>query len=301
MNGKEITATIEEQTWLAPAEDVQAAVGKIFEAGGGAGQKIKNFLHGTWLGHPLHPVLTDIPLGAWTVAMVLDGLDAARGRDDNAKAADAAIGIGLVGATGAAVTGITDWQGSGEQAPRAGMLHGMMNLGATALYVGSLVARRRGDRSLGRTLSVLGYAVICASAYIGGELVYGERIGVDHGTREELPEKWTAILPADELPENKLTRAETGDVRVLLVRQGEQILALGEVCSHLGGPLAEGALEGCSVRCPWHGSRFDLHDGRVLDGPATYPQPTFETRVRQGQIEVKAAQNQAAAASEPSA
>lgn len=284
-----LTEIIENQPALAAAEELQGAVGKAFEASGAPGQKLKNFLHGTWFGHPLHPALTDVPIGAWTVALVFDAIDAARGREDLAPGADAAIGIGLVGAAGAAVTGIADWQGSGQQAPRTGMLHGLLNVGATGLYAASLIARKRGNRNTGLALSLVGYAVVSASAYLGGELVSGERIGVDHATREELPGDWTAVLPASDLPENTPTRVEAGKVGVLLVRKGDEIFALGEVCSHLAGPLAEGELQDCSIICPWHGSRFDLRDGKVLDGPATFPQPRFETRIQDGQIEVRAA------------
>lgn len=284
-----LTELIENQPALDAAEGLQETIGKAFEAGGEPAQKLKNFLNGTWLGHPLHPALTDVPIGAWTVALVFDAIDAARGREDLAAGADAAIGIGLVGAAGAAFTGIADWQGSGQRAPKTGMLHGLLNVGATGLYAASLIARKCGNRSTGVALSLAGYAVVSAAAYLGGELVSGERIGVDHAEREELPGEWTAVLPASDLAENTPTRAEVGDVGVLLVRKGNEIFALGEVCSHLAGPLAEGELQDCSIICPWHGSRFDLRDGKVLDGPATFPQPRFETRVSEGQIEVRTA------------
>jgi nitrite reductase/ring-hydroxylating ferredoxin subunit/uncharacterized membrane protein len=279
---------IENHNALCAAEDLQATIGKAFEAGGGGAQKLKNFLHGTWLGHPLHPALTDVPLGAWTVALILDGIDAARGRDDLAPGADAAVGIGLIGAAGAAATGLADWQGSGQQAPRTGLLHGLLNVGATGLYAASLIARKSGHRKTGLALSLVGYAVVGAAAYLGGELVAGERIGVDHAERESLPGEWTAVLDDSDLPENTPTRVEAGGVGVLLVRQGDEIFALGELCSHLAGPLAEGEIRDCSIVCPWHGSRFDLRDGKVLDGPATFPQPRFQTRVREGQVEVRA-------------
>jgi nitrite reductase/ring-hydroxylating ferredoxin subunit/uncharacterized membrane protein len=284
-----LTEIIEHHPALEGAEALQETIGKVFQAGGAPAQKLKNFLHGTWLGHPLHPVLTDVPIGAWTVALVLDALDAARGREDFAPGADAAIGIGLIGAVGAAGSGITDWEGSGQQAPRSGLLHGLLNVGATGLYAASLIARKRGHRKTGFALSLLGYGVVSAAAYLGGELVAGERIGVDHAEREALPGEWTAVLSASDLAQNKPTRVEANGAGVFLVRQGEEIFALGEVCSHLAGPLAEGKLQDCSIICPWHGSRFNLRDGQVLDGPATFPQPRFETRVRDGQIEVRVA------------
>jgi nitrite reductase/ring-hydroxylating ferredoxin subunit/uncharacterized membrane protein len=285
---KGIADVIETQEWLTPVADgVQNTVGAIYAAGGPVGPKVKNFLHGTWLGHPLHPVLTDIPVGAWTVAAVLDVVDAVQGNTGKNATADSAVSIGLLGAVGAAVSGLTDYQGSGKQSPRAGVVHGVLNLVATGLYTYSWILRRRGDRVPARYLAWAGYGIMSLSANIGGELVYGQRIGVDHAQRENLPGAWTAVLPVGELQENQLKRAEIDGLKVLLVRRGEKILALGEVCSHLGGPLAEGELHGNCVQCPWHGSRFELDSGKVVDGPSTYPQPKFEARIHNGQVEIK--------------
>lgn len=288
MDSEKILDAIDGQGWIDPvAGGLGAAVTGAYNAGGTPGQKIKNFLHGTWLGHSLHPVLTDVPLGAWTAALVLDILEATTGRSELGPGADAAVGIGLIGATGSAVTGLTDWSDTDGRARKVGALHGLLNVTATAFYVASLVMRRRGERGAGRNLALLGYALSGSAAYLGGALVYTEKIGVDHAPREEMPEEFTPVLPAADLPEGKLVRAAANGLEILLVRRGEKIHALAEACSHLGGPLAEGTLEGESVVCPWHGSRFALSDGSVLDGPATHPQPCLEARARDGQIEVR--------------
>lgn len=295
MGSKDISSLadrIEEQEWLTPvSEAVQNAVGSAFKAGGAPGQIVKNALHGTFLGHPLHPALTDIPLGAWTVSFALDVWDQLHGSEQSNSAAEAAIGIGLVGATGAAVTGLTDYQGSGEQARNTGLAHAGLNIGATALHAASLILRRRGSVAAGRTASLAGYGLLMAAAYLGGKLVYDKQIGVDHGQRDDLPAEWTPVMAQAELPIGQLKRVDVEDTRVLLVRHGDDVFAIGEVCSHLAGPLAEGELiceeDSCSVRCPWHGSRFDLATGALIDGPSTYPQPKFETRVREGQIEIR--------------
>lgn len=291
---------IEQQVWIDQVSDtVQQAVHGAFESGGPAGQQVKNALHGTWLGHQLHPVLTDVPLGAWTAALVLDALEA-RGGQEFGPGADAAIAVGLAGAAGAAVTGLTDWSETGGEARRVGMAHGLLNAGVSLLYGASLTARRRGNRGAGRQLALLGYAASMVSAYLGGHLVYAQRIGVTHAGMEGAPSDFTPVMAAAELRENEPRRVEVKGMPVLLVRQGERIFALAETCAHLGGPLAEGTIEGCSVRCPWHGSRFALDDGRVLDGPATTPQPRFAVRVRGGQIEIRAArQDEPAAAAQP--
>jgi nitrite reductase/ring-hydroxylating ferredoxin subunit len=134
---------------------------------------------------------------------------------------------------------------------------------------------------------VLGYLVTLAAAYLGGDLVYTEKIGVDHAAAGDIPDKFTRVLPAAELPDGQLHKVMVGATAVLLVRQGRAIRAIAETCSHLGGPLSEGILKDGSVICPWHGSRFALRTGQVLNGPATHAQPCFETRVREGYIEIR--------------
>lgn len=283
-----LAQVIDKQDALDTASDaLQPAVTDLFKAGGEAGQQVKNFLHGTWLGHPLHPVLTDIPVGAWTTALALDAIEALSGRDEFGSAADAAIAVGLVGAVGAAATGITDWSDTEGRGRKVGLVHGLLNATATTLYATSLVMRRGNARRAGVGLSMLGFLVSGAAAYLGGHLVFGEKIGVDHTAGQQMPNEFTPVMADAELQENQLTRVEVRDVSILLVRRGGQIFALAETCSHLGGPLSEGALIDNSVRCPWHGSRFSLEDGNVIDGPATHPQPCLEARVREGQIEVR--------------
>ncbi|WP_151087581.1 DUF2231 domain-containing protein [Hymenobacter baengnokdamensis] len=292
MTQETILNTITRQDWLGTAGDaIQPAVIQAFEAGGEAGQKIKNFLHGTWLGHPLHPIITDVPIGAWTTAAVLDGLSLC-GQRKLAPGADAAIIIGLVGAVGAAITGLTDWTGTTKKKRKLGLMHGLLNIGATALYTTSyLLRRQQNSRGAAIGLSLLGYGVVSASAYLGGHLVYGEQVGVDHtATSVEYPSEFVGVLPDADLAENTMRRVEAGSVPVLLARKNGEIFAIAHTCSHLGGPLSEGTLlPDCSVRCPWHGSVFSLKDGCVLAGPATEPQPSFEVRVQNGQIEVRLA------------
>ena len=133
----------------------------------------------------------------------------------------------------------------------------------------------------------LGYAVSSAAAYLGGHLVFGEQIGVNHAAAQEMPKEFVPVMADTELAEGQMKRVDAGGVPVLLVRCEGEVCALAHTCSHLGGPLSEGTLDGNVVQCPWHGSRFDVRDGSVVDGPATFPQPRFETRVREGQIEVR--------------
>ena len=283
-----LAQVIDKQDALDTASDaLQPAVTDLFRAGGEAGQAAKNFLHGTWLGHPLHPVLTDIPIGAWTTALALDAMEAVSGREEFGSAADAAVAVGLVGALGAAATGITDWSDTEGRGRKVGLVHGLLNVTATTLYATSLVMRRSNSRRAGVGLSMLGFLVSGAAAYLGGHLVFGEKIGVDHTAGQQFPTDYTPVMAEADLLENQLTRATFRDVPILIVRREGKIFALAETCSHLGGPLAEGTLIDNTVRCPWHGSRFSLEDGSVLDGPATHTQPCMDARVIDGQVEVR--------------
>lgn len=172
---------------LKPIEEtLQKLVHRAFASGGERGQAIKNFLNGTWIGEPLHVILTDIPIGAWTVALVFDGLDLMSHKREFAVAADASIGIGLAGAVGAAVTGVTDWQDADAPARRIGLIHGLLNISATGLFVTSLVLRKKNSRTSGRVFAALGYAVMSVAAHLGGKMVYEYRVGVDRTDGESV-------------------------------------------------------------------------------------------------------------------
>jgi nitrite reductase/ring-hydroxylating ferredoxin subunit len=136
-------------------------------------------------------------------------------------------------------------------------------------------------------LAAIGYAVSVAAARLGGNLVYEQKVGVDHTSSDKLPDEFTPVLPETNLDEGKPVRAEHNGTPILLVRRDSQIYALAETCSHLGGPLSEGKLDGYIIQCPWHGSRFSIRDGKVVDGPAVRPQPCLEARIQNGQIEVR--------------
>jgi nitrite reductase/ring-hydroxylating ferredoxin subunit/uncharacterized membrane protein len=268
------------------AKPLSQAVRGAYETAGPVGQQAKNALHGVWLGHPLHPVFTDVPIGAWTTALALDA--AANGDPGMRRAATFAIGVGLAGAVGAAASGLTDWAETDGQSRRAGLIHGLLNITATTLFATAFALRRRDSHESGRMCAWTGYAVALGAAYLGGDLVYGQRIGVTHADVDP-PKEFTPAIDGAALAENTMVRARTGDADVLLVRQHGQVCALVHSCAHLGGPLSEGTLKEGSVVCPWHGSEFALEDGRVLNGPATHNQPSLAVREHDGRIEVKAA------------
>lgn len=269
-------------------EKLQKALDKAFYAGGSpVAQKLRNFLNGTWLGEPLHAVLTDIPVGAWTVAIVFDGLDLMFDQREFALAAKTSVAIGLLGAAGAAATGMTDWSDVDPPARRTGLIHGLINIGGTSLFLTSLILRKKKSRMAARIFGALGYGVMAFAAHLGGKLVYEHRVGVDRTDGEVFPDTFTAVLRESALADEKPTRAVHDGVPILLVRRGDRLFAMAETCSHFSGRLSEGKLVGDSIECPLHSSRFALEDGRVINGPAVHPQPCLEVRVRNGQIEVR--------------
>lgn len=291
MSNELVLNAIDRQEWLDPLGDqVQQAVHQAFQSAGDVGQEVKNALHGTWLGHPVHAVVTDVPVGAWTASVVFDALEDITGRNEFGRASDVAMTVGLVGAVVAAVTGITDWSDTDGRARKVGLIHGMMNLTGALLYGGSLICRSRDKRKLGRGLSSLAYAVAFGAAYLGGELVYTEQVGVNHAAGgPPLPTEFVPVIAESEVRDGELKSGNANGVPVVLTRVNGEICAIHGTCTHAGGPLAEGKLEGNTVTCPWHASTFDVRSGKVINGPATSPEPCFETRVRDGQVEVRKA------------
>lgn len=288
----EMTGLSSKQSQMLATKPIEERLQKqldIFLYGGGrpSAQKLRDFLNGTWLGEPLHVVVKDVPIGAWTLAMVFDVLDLIRTRREFTLAADASIAVGLVAAAGSAATGLTDWSDVGPPARRTGLIHGLLNISATALFMTSLILRTKKLRTGGRIAGILGYAVMAYASHLGGALVYKHRVGVDRTDGQVFPPEFVPVLPASDLADGKPTRAIHNGVPILLVRRGERLFAIAETCSHFSGPLSDGKLVGDCIECPYHNSRFSLEDGRVLNGPAVHPQPCLEVRTNNGQIEVR--------------
>lgn len=280
---------IDRQGWLEPVADfLQKIVAGSYKLLGKTGRDLKTLVHGTWLGHPLHPVLTDIPLGAWTLAVLFDIIYLVRGTHSWISAADLTVFVGLLGALGAAITGYTDWSDTFGRERRVGVAHGLLNTVALVLYLVSLIIRlTHGSRGLAIVLALIGYGVVITAAFLGGELVFSIGTGVNHHAWQEVPTKFTRVMLEGQLTDNMLVKAMAGDTPILLFKNGNTICAISETCSHAGGPLSEGELDGNLVQCPWHASRFDICTGQVKGGPATVSQVRYETRIQNGQIEVR--------------
>jgi nitrite reductase/ring-hydroxylating ferredoxin subunit/uncharacterized membrane protein len=241
--------------------------------------KVRDVLHGVWLGHPLHPVLVQVTTGAWLSASILDFTSA----DDRAARRLAAVGIGT--AVPGALAGAADWSEQHEQQMRVGVIHAAGNLMAVGLYAASLA--RRGPRA-GRVLRLAGLAAVSASGLLGGHISFRLAGGVNHA--EEVPHLvapgWQHLMLASDLPEGKPVRQMLGDVPVVAVRAGSAVYVLADRCSHMSGPLSDGELADGCLTCPWHGSVFRITDGSVARGPATAPQPAFQVREVGGAIQV---------------
>jgi nitrite reductase/ring-hydroxylating ferredoxin subunit/uncharacterized membrane protein len=245
--------------------------------------RVKDLLSGTWLGHPLHPPLTDVVVGAWTSAILLDVLGGARAE----QSADRLVSIGVLAALPTAAAGISDWADLSGADRRLGAIHAFGNTGALALQTLSVAARRRGDRRQGVLLSAAGYGLASLSAWLGGHLSFARGVGVNQTAFDDAPADWTPVLDADELVDDTLTSTDVDGVGVLLVRRHARVHALADRCTHRGCALHEGTLnDDDTITCPCHGSIFRL-DGGIVQGPATSPQPSYDVRVREGTVQIR--------------
>lgn len=252
--------------------------GRATEADG-----VKNLLSGTWVGHQLHPMLTDVPIGAWVMATVLDWTLPRSG----AKAARRLVGLGILAAVPAAATGASDWSETYAAEQRVGLAHALANSAGLVVQSASWMARRRGRRLTGMALSTVGLGITLSAAYLGGHLSFIRGVGVNHTAFDEAVSDWTDVAAATELDADKPVRVTPGGVPVVLVQHAGQIRALSATCVHAGGPLDEGEVTAGCIRCPWHGSRFELDGGKVVRGPASSDQPAWQVRVDDGRVYVR--------------
>jgi nitrite reductase/ring-hydroxylating ferredoxin subunit/uncharacterized membrane protein len=264
-------------------DQVAEPLARAVEGAVSPGSALSEALSGTDLGHPLHPPLTDVVIGAWTSAVVLDLVGGKRGR----AAADRLIVLGLLAAMPTVATGLNDWSTLYGGTRRVGIVHGGTNLVAVGLFGTSWVARKRGRRLVGKTLALAGYGAVTFTGFLGGHLSFRRGVGVDHTAFLEPPGEWTPVADEASLNESEPMLVDVAGVEVMLVRQGESLCALLEHCAHQGGPLHEGTIEDGVVICPWHSSHFRLSDGAALSGPTAHPQPALEVRVNEGKVEVR--------------
>jgi nitrite reductase/ring-hydroxylating ferredoxin subunit/uncharacterized membrane protein len=246
---------------------------------------LKDLMQGTWLGHPLHPLLTDVPVGALTIALILDIFIPGR-------AADWATAIGVAAVLGAALAGYADYIDIEGKTRNYATVHSTSMLLSLVAYGLSIVMRFWIAPFFAHAevwFAAAGYLLIAFGAYVGGELVFNMGTQVDRHAWRGGGAKWTAIDPQD-LPEGVHTKVKAGGQTLVAVRRGERVYALHDICSHQGCSLSDpnARLEGDSIVCPCHGSRFRLSDGAVERGPAVFPQPAYQSRrSAEGKIEVR--------------
>jgi len=248
--------------------------------------RVRDALHGVWLGHPVHPTVVQVAIGAFTSASVLDLVPG------NERSARVLILTGLASAGPATVTGWADWSEMHEQQQRVGLVHAATNVAGLTAYGLSLAARLRGDEARGRVLGWTGLSLLSLGGFLGGHLSFRQASGANHA--EDVPHLvepgWHDLCAVDDLgADGRPQQRMLGDVPLVVVRKGSRIDVLSDRCSHLSGPLHEGDVvqDGTCIRCPWHGSVFRLEDGSVTRGPATSPVHALDVKVDGGRLSVR--------------
>ncbi|MEW9527645.1 Rieske 2Fe-2S domain-containing protein [Microbispora sp. NPDC049125] len=253
--------------------------------------KLRDFLHGVPIGHPLHPALAMVSFGCWLSTAVLDMTKA------DPRASRSLIVAGLGSALPTAAAGLTDWSTLHREQQRVGLVHAVTNLAAAVFYTGSLVMRMAGREQAGRTLAYAGLGAASAGGYLGGHMAYRQAAGANHAESvgHLVPLGWHDLCVLKELPNGRPVRRQLGYIDLFVLRLGDGVHVLADNCSHLAGPLHQGQVtvedgDPCVV-CPWHGSVFRISDGSVVHGPATSRQPAFQTRLRpDGVVQVRPAE-----------
>lgn len=262
---------------------------------------VKDVLHGVFLGHSLHSILVQVPVGTWTSAVVLDTLALTHqlaGGDPAARrgvdaASGALVATGLAGAVPAVLAGWADYADQHQEQQRIALVHAAANVTGIALFAVSLGVRVQGRVGVARALAASGMAANTLGAALGGHLTYRWASGANHAEAvpHVTPSGWYRVAQRSELVDGKPVQAHVGDTPVVVVRRGESVFALADACSHLAGPLSQGEVvvdedRDCIV-CPWHQSAFSLETGAVVHGPAVAPQPVFDVRVVDGGVQVR--------------
>lgn len=270
------TQLIERASFLdKPADALADAVEPVY-----SNPAVQQVASGSPIGHPLHPLLVTIPVGAWSSSLVFDALG-----DDSA--ASTLIALGALSAVPTAFTGMHDWSTTMGAERRVGFVHAIFNTLALSAYVASLIARRQGRRGLGIGLSLVGMSAVSGGGWLGGHLSYAMGVGVDTTAFQHSEEEWTDVSTPSEVVAGKLTAADLDGVPLVLTRLPDRIVAYADRCTHRGAPLHEGTIEDSCIVCPWHGSAFALRDGKVEQGPASRPQASFEVRVQDGRVQAR--------------
>ena len=257
------------QGWAKPLGDFYI---RVLQPSFRAVWPLKDFLNGKWLGHSLHGAITDLAIGALLSVSVLDVLGFA-------AAADALLLFGLVAMVAAAVSGIADYTDTDGLARTRATVHNTVMIITLVVYVVSLVIRLAApaDRAPAVVTALVAAILLTVGAYVGGEVVYALGNMIDRHAWRSGPGDWVG-LDLSVVGEGVPARVMAGEQALLVVRHGETVYAMDEICAHAGAPLSEGKVVDDQIQCPWHGSRYELSTGYKKRGPTTFDQPTYEVR-----------------------
>ncbi|MDQ1650435.1 MAG: hypothetical protein QOG60_2492 [Frankiaceae bacterium] len=261
-----------------PAELLAGVLNKVIPPG-----PVKDLLSGTALGHPAHPMLVTVPIGAWTAVSVLDFFGGKGAHD----AARKLVAFGALAALPTAATGASDWADTMGAERRIGLVHAVGNYAALGVYGLSYLARRKHQHGKGKVLALIGVGLLSATGYLGGHLSYAYGVGVDTTAFQGAPEDWSDVAAENDVVEGQAQQVDLGGVPVLLTRSADRVVAIFDRCTHRGAPLHEGRIENGCVECPWHGSLFRLADGEIERGPASRPQPRLEVKIVGGRVQLR--------------
>jgi nitrite reductase/ring-hydroxylating ferredoxin subunit len=269
----QMISRLEQAAWLDRVSTPGQRVARMLHPG-----QVRDALHGVWLGHPLHPVLVQAPVGAWLSAAVLDLFP--RSEQDSRRL----VAFGLLASAPAALAGAADWSEQHEQQMRVGVVHAVANVAASSLYGASLAVP---GRRTGKTLRFAGLTMAAVGGLLGGHIAFRQAGGANQA--EPVPHLiepgWHDVIPVKAARAEGVVKTMLGEVPVLVIAGSDGVHVLAERCSHLSGPLSGGDVSDGCLTCPWHGSMFRISDGSVVRGPATAPQPIFDTRVRRGVVQ----------------
>lgn len=273
------------------ANGLANVVDGFFKVLRGPGKLLQDMLNGSWLGHSLHAVLVDVVVGGATIVLFFDVLRVIFGVEGMVDASTWALGLVFLAALGSILTGLTDFKDTPpSNAERdVAVFHGLINIVGTVLIGISVLMRLGSSHDGAFWLLLIGYLVISVGSYIGGHVVfkYGYMVNYNAFSKGRRAKDFTAVAAVADVPEGSPTKVMLGTTAVMLVRRGEVVHALKDTCSHAGGPLSEGQLDGDRITCPWHASVFRITDGAVVHGPAGSRQPSYRARITDGQVELQ--------------
>lgn len=253
-------------------------------------RRLKIFLNGTWVGHPMHPILTDIPIGAWTLTILLDLIGLLFRLPQLGLAASIAAGIGVAGAAAAAAAGLADWMDIDPPEKAVGAFHATVNVSATTLFLISFLMRwgQHWQLTWGPfVLALAGYLLVSVGGYLGGIMVFHKGVMINRNAYRSGPDDFKSAVETRELADGQMKRVLVEEQPVVLLKLDGTVYAFGGVCSHYGAPLNEGTIVEQTIECPWHASRFALEDGRIVQGPACAGVPVYDCKIVNEQVQVR--------------